>query len=75
MSYNLKDQMTGEFYYLEQGFMSIFEYEVHFHTLSRYSAALVSLPSMRGLEVCEEISTLVIFNSISSFRGCFSEYY
>lgn len=43
VSYSLRDQMFEEFDHLEWGSMTIFKYETHFHTLSKYSVASISI--------------------------------
>lgn len=37
MPFSLRDHMRGEFDHLEQGSMTVAEYEAHFHALSIYS--------------------------------------
>ena len=73
MMHSLRDQMRHEFDHLEQGSMSIFEYEARIHALSRYSAANIFTDSerihkfLKGLEGPYQLATTQMVISGSSF--------
>ena len=67
--------MRDEFDHLEHGFMTVTEYEAHFHALSRYSYDSISTESeniqkfVKGLDVFLQLATSQMVVFVASFQS------